>query len=58
MAKNYEYYTMRVVRPPGVSAAWMKAYIKEAVNGWCGQYEVDDPMFDLLPVKVTKQKKS
>jgi len=41
-----EDYVVSVVRPAGVSAAQMAAYIKDAVTCWSGQFEAHDPLFN------------
>lgn len=49
-----EQYIVTVMRPDKVSVNEMKSYIRDAVNGWSGQFHPDDPLFHLPPVKVSR----
>lgn len=49
-----ENYIVTIKRPEGVSVTRMKAYIKEAVDAWAGQYMPDDPMHYRNPCNVRR----
>ena len=49
-----ESYVVTINRPEVVSVTRMKAYIKEAVDAWAGQYHPDDPMYFRTPCKVRR----
>lgn len=41
-------FRVTVTIPDGVSVAEMRAYIREAVQTWCGSFDPEnDPLFDL-----------
>jgi len=47
MKKEGSEFVVRLTLPPGVTAPQMRDYIRDAVCGWKGQYDIGHPIFVL-----------
>jgi hypothetical protein len=49
-------FTVKVKISPLVDEEMVRDYIEEAVNSWNGQFEPDNPLFDIKDAEVTYRK--